>query len=844
MFALPVCLASCVAKPAPGPSIPSTPPPEAPKPVGVPVSGNCLPPAELSTKFYGDASFPSPACRTQAEDRVRRMTVEEKVGQMLQAGHDQIKERPTDVFVRRMGSVLSGGGGGPESPTALEWAKLVQTYRAESLKTPLAIPILYGSDAVHGHNNVRGAVLFPHNIGLGAAGDPDLVERVARATAVEMRATSVDWTFAPVLAAARDERWGRTYEAFGESYDLVATLGAAAVRGYQGKRLGRGPASVLACAKHFIGDGNTKNGKDQGDAELSDDDVERGLLPVYAAAVEAGVGSIMASYSSINGVKMHCNGPLMTDALKRRLGFNGFIVSDWGAVNQVQGDHYGEQLAHAINAGLDMVMHPTYYQDYMVLMQTLAGNEIPMERIDDAVTRILSIKCEMGLLEPGAFKLDAKGQLPVEGDLLKQVGSEQHRAIAREAVRKSLVLLKNQGGVLPIDKQVRRVHLAGRFADDLGAQCGGWSVSWQGAHGAITEGTTVKAAFEQALSKERVTYSADGRGAEGADVAIAVIGERPYAEGSGDDQDLALESDDVNAVKALKAAGVPVVVVLFSGRPLILGGVLDAADALVAAWLPGTEGQGITDVLMGDFAPGGKLTHSWPRDISQVPINVGDKGYSPLFSYGFGLSYAGSKTHHHSEGYQMDFSAVKRFAKHFDDPSRDAWQHPDEVVRLMQLSKGMVVADIGAGTGYFLGRLAKAVGVGGHVLALDVEPKMVEYMQGRAKRERLGQVEPRVVPHDDPKLDSGSVDRILIVNTWHHIGQRGAYATKLARALKHGGSVWIVDFTRESKLGPPPDHRLAPADVVSELQAGGLEAALVSEETLPNQYIVRGVRRK
>lgn len=772
------------------------------------------------------------------------MTVEEKVGQMLQASHDQIKAQPSDVATRRMGSVLSGGGGGPENPTALAWAKLVQGYRAESLKTPLAIPIIYGSDAVHGHNNVRGAVLFPHNIGLGAAGDADLVERVARATAVEVAATGVDWTFAPVVAAARDERWGRTYEAFGESYDIAATLGAAAVRGYQGERLGRSPTSVLACAKHFLGDGNTKNGKDQGDSELTDDDIERRLLPVYAAAVDAGVGSIMASYSSVNGVKMHCNGPLMTDALKRKLGFNGFIVSDWGAVNQVQGEHYGQQLAHAINAGVDMVMHPTYYQDYMVLMQAMAGKEIPMERIDDAVTRILSIKCEMGLLKPGAFELDAKGGLPVKDELLKQVGSVEHRAVAREAVRRSLVLLKNQGGVLPLDPQVERIHLAGRFADDLGAQCGGWSVSWQGSHGAITDGTTVRAAFEQALSKERVTYSADGRGAEGADVAIAVIGERPYAEGAGDDKDLALESDDVNAVKALKAAGVPVVVVLFSGRPLVLGEVLESADAVVAAWLPGTEGRGITDVLLGDFGPSGKLTHSWPRDLSQVPINVGDKGYSPLFPYGFGLTYEGGGSHHHAEGYPMDFSEVQRFAKHFDDPDRDAWQHPDEVVRLMQLGQGQVVADIGAGTGYFMARLAKAVGTSGRVLALDVEPKMVEYMQRRAEHERLRQVDAKVVPHDDPKLGRRSVDRILIVNTWHHIGQRGAYAAKLKRALKPGGSVYIVDFTRESKMGPPPDHRLSPAEVVSELQAGGLEAAVVSEETLPNQYIVRGVLRQ
>ncbi|HEU5075463.1 MAG TPA: glycoside hydrolase family 3 N-terminal domain-containing protein, partial [Polyangiaceae bacterium] len=284
-------LGACVAAPAPAPSaaVAASQTPTAPR-VGKPVEGQCLPPTALSTEFYGSADFPSNDCRRKARERVARMTVEEKIGQMLQPGHDQIAQSPTDVSTRYLGSVLSGGGQGPRDPTPLEWAKLVQSYRAESLKTPLAIPILYGVDAVHGHNNVRGAVLFPHNIGLGAAGDPALVERVARATAEEMVATSVDWTFAPVLGAARDERWGRTYEAFGETYDLAATFGAAAIRGYQGNRLGQAPNSVLACAKHFVGDGHTTGGKDQGDAAVSDDDLERQLLPAYAAAVEAGVG--------------------------------------------------------------------------------------------------------------------------------------------------------------------------------------------------------------------------------------------------------------------------------------------------------------------------------------------------------------------------------------------------------------------------------------------------------------------------------------------------------------------------------------------------------------------------
>ncbi len=776
------------------------------------------------------------------------MTLEEKLGQMLQPGHDQIAQSPSDVSKRYLGSVLSGGGQGPTNPTPLEWAKLVQSYRAESLKTPLAIPILYGVDAVHGHNNVRGAVLFPHNIGLGAAGDADLVERVARATADEMAATSVDWTFAPVMGAARDERWGRTYETFSETYDLAATLGAAAVRGYQGKRLGQAPGSVLACAKHFVGDGHTGGGKDQGDAAVSDDDLERQLLPAFAAAVEAGVGSVMASYSSVRGVKMHCHGPLLTDALKRRLGFNGFVVSDWQALDQVQGQDYAEQLTNAINAGLDMIMHPNYYADTLLVLKAIAGTRIPMARIDDAVTRILAMKCELGLLEPGALEPAADGTLPVRHDLLKTVGSPEHRALAREAVRRSLVLLKNEKQVLPIGKQPKRVHVAGRFADDLGAQCGGWSIAWQGAHGAITDGTTIRVALEQALPKGSVTHSSDGSGAAGADVAVAVIGERPYAEGAGDDADLALDPADVATVKTLKAAGVPVVVVLLSGRPLILGEVLELADAVVAAWLPGTEGAGVADVLLGDHAPTGKLTHSWPRDIEQVPINVGDKGYSPLFPYGYGLSYgvsaasprAAGHAHHHGDGYKMDFSEVERFARHFDDPSRDGWQRPHEVVQLMQLQAGQVVADIGAGTGYFLSHLAQAVGPKGKVLALDVEPNMVEYMRRRGSAQGWSQVFPSVIPSDDPKLQAGTVDRVLIVNTWHHIGQRPAYAAKLARALKRGGSVWVVDFTPESDIGPPADHRLSPEEVVAELAGGGLRAAVVTAETLSKQYVVRG----
>jgi len=460
---------------------------------------------------------------------------------------------------------------------------------------------------------------------------------------------------------------------------------------------------------------------------------------------------------------------------------------------------------------------------------------IAADRLDDAVRRILRVKLEMGLFE--------HPMPPADPSI---VGSTANRALAARAAAASAVLLRTTGHELPIPTGTDLVFLAGAAADDIGTQLGGWSITWQGGHGAITDGTTLRAAFEQALPKDRVSYSSDGSGAAGADVAVAVIGERPYAEGAGDDADLALDPTDVATIETLKVANVPVVVVLLSGRPLILGEVLDLADAVVAAWLPGTEGAGVADVLLGDHPPTGKLTHSWPRELEQVPINVGDKGYSPLFPYGYGLSYAHSPlaqgaghTHDHSDGYHMDFSEVERFARHFDDPSRDAWQRPRDVVQLLQLKPGQVVADIGAGTGYFLPHLTRAVGKTGRVLALDVEPNMVEYMRRRVRQHGLSQVMASLVPPDDPKLAPASVDRILIVNTWHHIGQRSEYARKLTQALRPGGSVWIVDFTQESDIGPPADHRLSAEAVVAELQAGGMHASVVSE-ILPKQYVVRG----
>jgi beta-glucosidase len=582
--------------------------------------------------------FPSAECLSRAQALVAKMTLPEKLGQMMQPDRGML--RPGDLESASFGSILSGGGSAPADNSAQGWARMTTEYRAQSLRTRLGIPVLYGVDAVHGHNNVPGAVIFPHNVGLGASRDPDLVTRIGRATALELAATGVDWTFAPVVASARDERWGRTYEAFGEAPELAELLGPALIRGLQGSRLGERPDGVLACAKHFLADGYTERGRDQGDSPLSPDLIERDVLPAYARAIEAGTASIMVSFSSVNDVKMHCHGPLLNDTLKTRLGFNGFLVSDWRAIEQLPGD-YETQLASAINAGIDMVMAPAVYTGFITTLARLVPARVPLERIDDAVARILVTKCALGRLEPNAFRREARGELaaPPGAD---RVGSPEHRLLAREAVRKSLVLLQNERAVLPLSKSARRIHVSGSHADDLGNQCGGWTISWQGRSGAVTSGTTLLQAIEGAVSRgSRVTYSLDGSGSEGADVAVVAIGERPYAEGHGDDERLQLDEKQVDVVRSIRQAGVKVVVVLMTGRPVLLGELPRLADALVAAWLPGSEAGGISDLLFGDDDFSGKLPHSWPRSIEQLPINVGDVDYDPLYAYGFGLTLKG-----------------------------------------------------------------------------------------------------------------------------------------------------------------------------------------------------------
>ncbi len=581
----------------------------------------------------------------QVKALLAKMTLAEKIGQMTQPDQLFIKDR-ADIEKYFFGSVLSGGDSDPKTNTVEDWGAMYEDIQAHSLKTRLKIPLLYGVDAVHGHSNVIGAVIFPHHVGLGATRDAKLVEQIGRLTALEVRATGINWAFSPCVAVPRDERWGRAYEGYGEDPALVAELGEAEVRGMQGPNL-TAPTSVLACAKHYVGDGGTTLGTgipnasepgghyplDQGDTQLSEADLRRIHMQGYVTAIRAGVASIMPSYSSWNGDKVSGNKRLMTDILKKELGFEGFLISDYNALDELPGD-VSAQIERSINAGMDMVMVPERYVQFIEALTALVKDrKVPMSRIDDAVTRILRVKFAMGLMAPGkSFKIDRK--------FLEAFGGASHRAVARQAVRESLVVLKNEHNTLPLARTAKRIHVAGVSANDLGDQCGGWTIKWQGQSGSPTAGTTVLGAIQQIAGPNvKVTYSQDGTGADGADVAVVVVGETPYAEMFGDRRDLSLSARDMATIANARKAGIPVVVVLFSGRPLIVNDALAQADAFVAAWLPGTEGLGVADVLFGDYKPSGKLPVSWPRSMAQIPINVGDATYDPLFPYGFGLTY-------------------------------------------------------------------------------------------------------------------------------------------------------------------------------------------------------------
>jgi len=581
------------------------------------------------------------AQKANVQTLLSRMTLKEKVGQMVQPNSASLKD-PGDVENLFLGSVLSGGSSDPKTGNGLvDWTDHYDNLQSRTQNTRLRIPLLYGIDAVHGHSNVLGATIFPHNIGLGCSRNPALVEKAARITAIETRATGINWTFAPCVTVPRDERWGRSYEGFGETPELARMMGAAAVRGYQGADLNN-PTSLLACAKHWIGDGGTRYGTgrklkpdlqilDRGDVTLSESELRRIHMAGYVSAIKAGVGTIMPSYSSWNGVKCSGSKRLLTEILKNELKFDGFLISDYDAIDEMPGD-YKTQIETSVNAGMDMFMVSTKYRElYNLLLELARENRVPASRIDDAVTRILRVKFAMGLMDGRSNLADRK--------LHASFGSAAHRQVARECVRETLVLLKNEKRTLPASKKLNRIHVAGKSADDIGNQCGGWTISWQGKSGAqTTGGTTILEAIKQTVSPQtKITYSKDGDNAAGTDLGVIVIGETPYAEWMGDRQSLELSDEDIAVVEKMKQAGMPLVIILLSGRPLIIEKVIDKADAFVAAWLPGTEGRGVTDVLFGDYKFAGKLSFSWPRSMDQIPINAGDPNYNPLFKYGHGL---------------------------------------------------------------------------------------------------------------------------------------------------------------------------------------------------------------
>ncbi|WP_423177921.1 MULTISPECIES: glycoside hydrolase family 3 protein [unclassified Stenotrophomonas] len=595
-----------------------------------------------------------PALEKRITDLMAGMTVEDKVGQLVQG--DIASVTPDDVRRYRLGSILAGGNsdpGGRYDASPAEWLALADAFYDASMDTSKggkAIPLLFGIDAVHGQSNIIGATLFPHNIGLGATRNPELLRQIGGITALETRVTGMEWTFAPTVAVPQDDRWGRTYEGYSESPDVVASYAAAMVEGLQG-RVGTPEfldgRHVIASVKHFLGDGGTTDGKDQGDTRISESDLVRIHAAGYPPAIAAGAQTAMASFNSVNGEKMHGHRHYLTDVLKGRMNFGGFVVGDWNGHGQVKGCTTTDCPATII-AGLDMAMASDSWKGfYETTLAAVKDGRITTQRLDDAVRRILRVKFRLGLFEAGRPSTRAVG------GQFALIGAPEHRAVARQAVRESLVLLKNQDHVLPLSPK-QRILVAGDGANDVGKQAGGWTLNWQGT------GTTRKdfpnadtiyegIARQASAAGGEAVLAVDGRYAVKPDVAVVVFGEDPYAEFQGDRPTLAYKpgnETDLALLKRLKAEGIPVVAVFLSGRPLWVNREINAADAFVAAWLPGSEGAGIADVLLRgsdgrvqyDFK--GKLSFSWPRTATQYANNVGQKDYDPLFAFGFGLTYA------------------------------------------------------------------------------------------------------------------------------------------------------------------------------------------------------------
>jgi len=589
------------------------------------------------------------------EDLLKRMTLEEKIGQMTQVEKNSI--RSGDIKKYYIGSILSGGGGSPAKNTPQEWYAMVKGFQDEALSTRLKIPIIYGVDAVHGHGNLLNATVFPHNIGLGATNDSELVGKIGRATAEEMLATGIPWNFAPVLAVVQDVRWGRTYEGYSENTDIVTSLGTAYIKGLQTLQNGdAGSPSqtifTLATPKHYIGDGGTIWGSsrtdnymlDQGNVQVPEDVLRKLYLPPYQSAVDVGALSVMASFSSWRGVKMHAQRPLLMGILKDELGFQGFVVSDWQGMDQVDLNNYYTSVVTSINAGVDMSMVPQDYVKFINTMKQAVNNsDISKSRLDEAVRRILRAKFALGLFEQPMP--DPKYQTTVR--------SKEHIELARRATRESLVVLTNRDNILPLSKDTPVIFVAGEGANDIGLQSGGWTLEWQGKTGNEDEGTTIFSGIKTAVKPEtRVEYSADAdfrefKDSNGnpliADVGIVVIAEKPYAEGIGDSADLSLNNQEVHLLEQTRKQSRHIIVILLSGRPRVITEQLRLADAWVAAWLPGTEGEGIADVLFGDYPFTGKTAYSWPRTNEQLPINVNNAANktgcdAPLFPFGYGLT--------------------------------------------------------------------------------------------------------------------------------------------------------------------------------------------------------------
>ena len=636
--------------------------------------GADAPPAAAQRAFAED-----PAQEAAIRAIVARMTLAEKIGQMTQAEIRAIT--PDEVRQYAIGSVLNGGGSWPHNDkhaSIADWLALADGWWGASMRTDMAVkvPVIWGTDAVHGNNNVYGMTLFPHNIGLGAAGDPALVERIGAAVAAQVRATGIDWTFAPTVAVVRDDRWGRTYEGFSEDPAIVAAYAGRYVTGLQGQFDPAGRPTIVATAKHFLGDGGTDSGLDQGENKATVAELLRVHGAGYRTAIAAGVQTVMASFNSwtftglddtgralsFANVKNTGNPYLLTDLLKTRWGFDGLVVTDWDAIGQVgftdaQGKTHScttSSCPQAINAGVDMVMVPFAWKDFIAhTIASVQAGEIPMARIDDAVTRILRVKMRAGLLRvvDGAGVSTKPSLRPGAGD----AAAAHPRELAREAVRESLVLLKNDRAALPLAR-AGRVLVVGRSADSIPDQAGGWSLTWQGTNTTnadYPDADSVLAGVREAVGTADVTYSIDAKDVDvkAFKAVVAVIGETPYAEGAGDVRRASTleharrRPEDLAVLERVAGHGVPVVTVLLSGRPLWVNREINRSDAFVAAWLPGTEGKGIADVLfrqadggVNDFK--GRLSYSWPRTACQATVNKGDARYDPLFAYGYGLTYA------------------------------------------------------------------------------------------------------------------------------------------------------------------------------------------------------------